>query len=88
MRRGELTDEQARRIAHLVGVAPLDVHPSAQLLEAALEIAIGTGRTVYDSLYVAMAVQLNCRMITADERLYNALKDGHLQNMGAPRSSV
>jgi predicted nucleic acid-binding protein len=78
IRRGDLTEEQALRITHLVTVAPLDVHSSAPLLEAALEIATRTGRTVYDSLYVALAVRLKCRAVTADERLYNALKDGPL----------
>ena len=37
-----------------------------------------TGRTVYDSLYVAMAVQIDCRLVTADEKLYNAFKGGPL----------
>jgi predicted nucleic acid-binding protein len=37
VRRGNLTDGQARRIARLVAMAPLEVHPSAPLLEAALE---------------------------------------------------
>jgi predicted nucleic acid-binding protein len=78
IRRGDLTEEQARGIAHLVAVAPLTVHPSAPLLEAALEIAVRTGRTVNDSLYVALAVQLNCRLVTADEKLSNALEDGPL----------
>jgi predicted nucleic acid-binding protein len=78
VRRGDLTEEQARGIAHLVAVAPLEVHPSAPLLEAAFEIAMRTGRTVYDSLFVALAVQLDCRLVTADEKLYNALKDGPL----------
>ncbi len=78
VRRGELTNDEARRIAHLVAMAPLDVHPSAPLLEAALEIALLTGRTVYDCQYVSMAVKMNCRMVTADERLYNALKNGPL----------
>ena len=77
-RRGDLTEEQARGIAHLVAVAPLEIHPSAPLLEAAFEIATRTGRTVYDSLYVALAVHLACRLVTADEKLYNALKDGPL----------
>ncbi len=96
IRRGELTDEQARRIGHLVALPPLEVHPSAPLLEAALEIAISTGRTVYDSLYLALAVQLNCRMVTADERLYHALKDGPLSahilwvedDLGVPKVRV
>ena len=48
------------------------------MLEAAIEIALRTGRTVYDSQYVALAVQIGCRLVTADEKLYNALKDGPL----------
>ena len=55
VRRGDLTEEQARRIARLVTMAPMKVHASAPLLDAALEIAVRTGRTVYDSLYVALA---------------------------------
>ena len=41
--RGDLTEEQARRIAHLVVKAPLEIHPSAPLLEAALDIATRSG---------------------------------------------
>jgi predicted nucleic acid-binding protein len=78
VRRGDLAEDQARRIGHLVAVAPLEVHPSAPLLEAALEIALRTERTVYDSLYVALAVQLDSRLVTADEKLYNALMAGPL----------
>ena len=50
-------------------MAPLTVHPSAPLFEAAIEIAMRTGRTVYDSQYVALALQLGCRLVTADEKL-------------------
>jgi predicted nucleic acid-binding protein len=78
VRRGDLTATQAREIAHLVAIAPLAVHSPAPLLEAALEIALQAGRSVYDSLYVALAVRLDCRLVTADEKLYNALKDGPL----------
>lgn len=78
VRRGDLTEEEARRIAHLMAMAPLEVHPSPPLLEAAHEIAMHTGRTVYDSLYVALAVRMDTRLVTADEKLYNALKDGPL----------
>ena len=74
IRRGDLTKEQARTIGHLVALAPLTVYPSAPLLESALEIATDTGRTVYDSVYVALAVKVCCRLVTADEKLYNRLK--------------
>ena len=46
---------------------------SAKLLPEALPIAFNFGRSVYDSLYVALAVQANKQLITADERLANAL---------------
>jgi len=78
VRRGDLTADQGRTIARLIAIAPLEVHPSAPLMEAAYEIAIATERSAYDSLYVALAMQLDCRLVTADEKLYNPLKDGPL----------
>jgi predicted nucleic acid-binding protein len=79
VRRGELSEDQAREIARLLAVAPLVVHRSVDLLEAALEIALGTGRTVYDSMYIALAVHLDCPLVTADEKLVNALHGSFLQ---------
>jgi predicted nucleic acid-binding protein len=43
------------------------------LLPAALKIALLYDRSVYDALYVAAAIQFKIEMITADERLANAL---------------
>jgi predicted nucleic acid-binding protein len=50
---------------------------SANLLTSASAIANAYGRTVYDSLYVALAVVEKAEMITADERLANAVA-GHM----------
>jgi len=47
--------------------------PSATLLPEALRIAFAYDRSVYDCLYVALAVQSKTDLITADERLANAL---------------
>jgi predicted nucleic acid-binding protein len=47
--------------------------PSYDLVPKALQLAVTYRRTVYDSLYVALAVQLKSELITADERLANAL---------------
>ena len=44
-----------------------------ELAEDALAIALSTGRTVYDAMYVALAIQRGATFITADERLVNAL---------------
>jgi predicted nucleic acid-binding protein len=46
---------------------------SLALLPEALRIAFFHDRSVYDCLYVALAVQFNVEMVTADERLANAL---------------
>jgi len=43
------------------------------LAEDALTIALSTGRTVYDAMYLALAVQRESIFVTADERLVNAL---------------
>lgn len=47
--------------------------PSLKLLDKAFQIATAFERTVYDSIYVALAVQTNSQLITADERLANSL---------------
>jgi predicted nucleic acid-binding protein len=47
--------------------------PSLKLLDKAFQIATDHARSVYDSLYVALAVQTNSQLITADERLANSL---------------
>jgi len=46
---------------------------SLVLLDLAFGIATAYDRTVYDSLYVALAVHSNAQLVTADERLANAL---------------
>ena len=46
---------------------------SLELLEAAFGIANSFQRSVYDSLYVALAVSSNAQLLTADKRLANAL---------------
>jgi predicted nucleic acid-binding protein len=47
--------------------------PSLTLLEKAFQIAVDYQRSVYDSLYVALAVKARTQLITADERLVNSL---------------
>lgn len=53
-----------------VGISTL---PTAALLPQALAIANFYNRTVYDSVYVALALESSMEMITADERLANTL---------------
>jgi predicted nucleic acid-binding protein len=47
--------------------------PSFSLLNRALDIATTFGRSFYDCLYVALAESSETELITADEKLVNAL---------------
>ena len=52
---------------------PLLITPCGDLVEAALELALRLGRSVYDCLYLALAVKKRLVMVSADKRLVNAL---------------
>jgi predicted nucleic acid-binding protein len=47
--------------------------PSLALLEDAYGVSIAFDRSVYDSIYVSLALVSKADLITADERLANAL---------------
>jgi predicted nucleic acid-binding protein len=80
VRTGELTTSEAREIANaFVSAPPVVLRPSAPLLAAALEIASIYGRTVYDALYLAVALSEGCPMLTADARLVQALDGTELE---------
>lgn len=46
--------------------------PDTQLLPEAWKIAVQLKRTIYDSLYLTLAIRLDCMFVTADEKLVNA----------------
>lgn len=76
--RGELLAEDGRAILGGLAGAPMTVIPSKPLTEAALTIATVHRVTVYDALYVALAAVLDGVLVTADERLVQALGRGTL----------
>ena len=51
----------------------LSTFASYELIQDAFTIATRFQRSVYDSLYVALAISLQTYLVTADERLANAL---------------
>lgn len=48
-------------------------YPSSILVERAIQLARTYRRTIYDCIYVALAVETNSQVVTADERLANSL---------------
>ncbi|MBC8373779.1 MAG: type II toxin-antitoxin system VapC family toxin [Phycisphaerae bacterium] len=72
-RRNEIDSTEAAGLLADFQMLPLNITSSSELVESALELALGTGRTVYDCLYLALAVKTESIMASADKRLVNAL---------------
>src|SRR5262245_14538280 len=64
LRRGELSLAEATAILGQLPLLPVNRHADTLLLDAAFDIANQTQRTVYDSLYLALAVNLGCPVVT------------------------
>jgi predicted nucleic acid-binding protein len=70
--RRELTEKEGRAaLAELLAVG-IELFPSSRYVEAALILANATGTTVYDSLYLAVAVSTRAQLVTADRRFLDA----------------
>jgi predicted nucleic acid-binding protein len=75
---GELTDTESERIIDAVQELPLGYYYTSGLLIHGLQIALTTKRSVYDSLYLALAVSQDCQLMTDDRKLYKALQSTSL----------
>lgn len=80
VRFGEMLATEAEAVLESLGALPLTVSPSWPLALSALTIACQTQRTVYDSLYLALAVRESAVMVTADEKFYQALQATSLKS--------
>jgi len=76
LRRGDITKQLSDTMINDVQTILLEWHKNEPLFSKAFEIANETRRSLYDCLYLSLAVSLDAQMVTADLRLYNALKDG------------
>jgi len=73
--RGEIDADEAAQLLNDVRRLPLQITSCGDLVASVLTLALTTGRSVYDCLYLALAVQTASVLVTADKRLVNALID-------------
>jgi predicted nucleic acid-binding protein len=71
-----ITHEQGREMLARLLLYPVDFHEDDALLKSAYELADEFNRPrAYDAQYLALAKRLSCEFWTADERMFNAVKD-------------
>jgi predicted nucleic acid-binding protein len=72
-RQGRLSRRLAEDALEALREKAFPTAPTAPLVRDAFAIAAAFHRTVYDGIYVALAVMTGRPLVTADERLANAL---------------
>jgi predicted nucleic acid-binding protein len=71
--RDELTDDEALLAARLLQGAEIELSPMRTLLDATTSLAIALDHPAYDCIYLALAAERDCQLVTADERLLRKL---------------
>ena len=69
IRRGELTADEGQRLAVDISSVAIETVSTRGLMIDAHALAVATGLTVYDAMYLALAVRLKTELVTADDRL-------------------
>ena len=73
VRRNRISRTEAGNSLRNFAALAIQVVPTSDLLDQALQIAVDCDRSFYDSLYITLALSTKTELITADERLVNAL---------------
>lgn len=73
VRLGRISLESAEEAIDSLADLSIPTSPSGPLLPESFSIAVNFQRSVYDAVYVALAVTTNRLFVTADQRLANAL---------------
>lgn len=79
-RRRELTPEEVDEIVDAITALPMIIESSKPIMPLAVSIAVHSGITVYDAMYVAIARIYETQMITADKKLTDALAKTEFKN--------
>ena len=73
VRRGRLSTNDAHSGIEFLQALKIPTYSCSDFLPETLNLALIHGRTFYDALYVTLAQYSSVELITADERLANAL---------------
>ncbi|MGE7370026.1 type II toxin-antitoxin system VapC family toxin [Neorhizobium sp. NPDC001467] len=84
VRRGELTASEGRFAAMLIESTGMEFVEMRSLIVQSAELAFLLDHPAYDCMYIALARQEECQLLTADQSLVRKLQqssDGHLRTI-------
>ena len=55
-------------------VSPIQLHESRPLTDPAFALAEKIGASLYDGLFLALAIRLGGQLVTADQKLFKKIK--------------
>jgi predicted nucleic acid-binding protein len=84
VRRGELSRDDAAEIHAAFFSVPIELRPAAQMFPAALDVALELASSVYDCLYLTLAMEQDCAVVTADEKFHRAVARTRLASHVVP----
>ena len=86
--RKEISHAQAARIVTSIRKMGFRIEPWNSLSDRALEIALALAHPAYDCFYLACAEKYDLPLVTADQRLLNAVisspHQGRVRRLGSP----
>lgn len=74
MRRRELDKKEATHIRHTLGAFPFDVTPDEYLEDQAFDLAMLQHVSMYEAMYIVLAITIEGRMITSDKRFARSME--------------
>ncbi len=77
VRRGELTAESAELCFDELIIDAPELLEKTEVTVSAFHLALAHQRTVYDCLYLALALDRRCDLITADQRFFAAMNPSY-----------
>lgn len=76
VRHGVISDSEGNDTRKAIRRIPMRVHSFLNFQDSAYHIAVQTRQSVYDCLYVALAVFIGGQMVTADRSLFKGFASG------------
>jgi predicted nucleic acid-binding protein len=88
VQRAEFSASEALIAARLLQSANVEILATRALLEMATRLAIELGHPAYDCIYLALAIQGDCRFVTADKAFVRKISSAPLADRVAALTDI